>query len=104
MFLVSWSGVGFLSPAFLIGGMLASIPLLRSLLTSAYGLQAAVYLGNGFGLMQGALANLIVFTLISRFTRAGHSFLAFGPRAWSLIGLVGGLAMAAYGWSLSVPG
>lgn len=87
----------------LIGGMLASAHFLRAMLTAAYGLQMAVYLGNGIGMMLGAVANLVFFLLIGMMSRTEHHFLYFGPRSWSLFGVLAGLGMIGYSWTLRVP-
>lgn len=98
---VTWSGVGFLSVFFLVGGMAAGSFGLRPWFAQGMPFQEAVYLANAFGLMLGALVNVVAWKLLTRRGDGDHSFLGIGMRGWSMIGLLGAAAMAVYAMSLS---
>ncbi|WBV44986.1 hypothetical protein [Pseudoroseomonas cervicalis] len=76
---------------------------LRPLLVEQLGLQPAVYVANGFGLLLGAALNLVLARwLSSRPEDEGqHSFLGLGMLGWSVLALLGGAAMVVYGLLLA---
>ncbi len=97
--LVTWSGWGPASAVILLGCMAAASFGLRPLLIAPLGLQPAVYVANGFGLLLGAALNLMLARwLSSREEDDGqHSFLGLGMLGWSVVGVLGGGAMVVYG-------
>ncbi|WP_159999955.1 hypothetical protein [Roseomonas sp. 18066] len=98
---VTWSGLGFLSVFFLVGGMAAGTLGLRPWFAENMPFQEAVYLANAFGLMLGALVNLGAWKLLTRRGEDNHSLLGLGMRGWSMMGLLGAGALATYAMSLS---
>lgn len=64
-------------------------------------LHPAAYVANGIGLIAGAIANLVVAAAFKKVSaNAYHSFMGISMIGWSVIGAVGGVALAAYGWTL----
>lgn len=99
--LVRWSGFGMVSVFVLIAGMLGATILLRPYFMQTMALHPAAYVANGIGLIAGAIANLL---LVAVFKKASadtyHSFMGISMIGWSVIGVVGGAALAVYGWTL----
>ncbi len=64
-------------------------------------LHPAAYVANGIGLIAGAIANLFVAAVFKKISaETYHSFMGISMIGWSVIGAVGGVALALYGWSL----
>ncbi|ANG99507.1 hypothetical protein A8A54_20365 [Brucella pseudogrignonensis] len=85
----------------LIAGMLGGTFLLRPLLMQSMALHPAAYIANGIGLMVGAGANLLLASVLKRISyETHHSFMGIGMLGWSVIGAVGGAALAVYGWTM----
>jgi hypothetical protein len=64
-------------------------------------LHPAAYVANGIGLIVGAVVNLLVAITFKRIAdETTHSFMGIGMLGWSLIGAVGGVALAVYGYTL----
>ncbi|MEJ5026387.1 hypothetical protein [Brucella anthropi] len=61
----------------------------------------AAYVANGIGLIAGAIANLLLVAVFKKVSAdTYHSFMGISMIGWSVIGAVGGYALAAYGWTL----
>jgi hypothetical protein len=98
---IRWSGFGIVSVFVLIAGMLGATFLLRPYFMQSMALHPAACVANGIGLIVGGLVNLLVamtFKKISNETT--NSFMGIGMLGWSLIGAVGGVALAVYGYTL----
>lgn len=99
MFLVRWSGFGMVSPLVLIAAMLGATFLLRPYFQQTMPLYAAAYVANGIGLLVGAGINFLVANLFAKlFPEKTHSFMAFSMKGWSVVGVVCGIALLAYGY------
>ncbi len=85
----------------LIAGMLGATLLLRPYLMQSMALHPAAYVANGIGLIVGAVANLLLVAAFKKIsTDTYHSFMGISMIGWSVIGVVGGVALAVYGWTL----
>jgi len=64
-------------------------------------LHPAAYVANGIGLVVGAVANLFVAAVFKKISAdTYHSFMGISMIGCSVIGAIGGAALAAYGWTL----
>ncbi|WP_235824257.1 hypothetical protein [Brucella anthropi] len=85
----------------LIAGMLGATFLLRPFFMQTMALHPAAYVANGIGLIVGAAANLLLVAVFRKISaETYHSFMGISMIGWSVIGAVGGVALAAYGWTL----
>ncbi|KAB2673399.1 hypothetical protein F9K85_20500 [Brucella tritici] len=85
----------------LIAGMLGATFLLRPYFMQTMALHSAAYVANGIGLIAGAIANLLLVAVFKKVSAdTYHSFMGISMIGWSVIGAVGGAALAAYGWTL----
>lgn len=99
--LVRCSGFGMVSVFVLIAGMLGATFLLRPYFMQSMALHPAAYVANGIGLILGAAANLFVAAAFNKISsETYHSFMGISMIGWSVIGAVGGVALAVYGWTL----
>nr|WP_318269019.1 hypothetical protein [Ochrobactrum sp. MYb49] len=99
--LVRWSGFGMVSVFVLIAGMLGATILLRPYFMQSMAIHPAAYVANGIGLIAGAIANLLLVAVFKKVSAdTYHSFMGISMIGWSVIGAVGGYALAAYGWTL----
>lgn len=99
--LIRWSGFGMVSVFVLIAGMLGATFLLRPFLMQSMELHPAAYVANGVGLIAGAAANLLVAAVFKKISyETNHSFMGISMIGWSVIGAVGGVALAVYGWTM----
>lgn len=98
--LIRWSGFGMVSVFVLIAGMLGATFLLRPYFMQSMALHPAAYVANGIGLIFGAVVNLLVAVAFKKVSdKTYHSFMGISMLGWSVIGVVGGIALAGYGYS-----
>ncbi|MCA1955756.1 hypothetical protein [Zymomonas sp.] len=96
-----WSGLGMVSVFLLIAAMLGATFLLRPIFLQSMALHPAAYMADGIGLLFGAVVNLFMARLFKKiWSKTEHSFLGIGMTGWSVMAVIGGIALIIYSYYL----